>query len=255
MLHNATTLNHMLNQYRVAWMGGGYGTGKTLLCFQLAYELVLSGRYRYILSNCNSVWTDSPENVKVRDDIFVDAVVILDEAALFLAMRSDAKKFLIGLRKLNITILCPSVLDLPTVLKTLQINRTLNLTRVGFPYWRYEYRLVSGSVKEKGNFGIFKPQQIYGIYDTLDYPVDDCYLSEWFQYWMENAKDSRPDWVTWGHPPDHKPEGYTGTQGENSDLVELGRQLEETQQEVSSLQDALSVSSFERSEKKRRFKL
>ncbi len=60
----------MLNQYRVAWMGGGYGTGKTLLCFELAYELVLSGRYRYILSNCNSVWTDNPEIVKVRDDIF-----------------------------------------------------------------------------------------------------------------------------------------------------------------------------------------
>ncbi len=58
-----------------------------------------------------------------------------------------------------------------------------------------------------------------------------------------------------GTSPDYKPEGYQGSSWENSGLADLGRQLEETQQEVSALQDTLSISSFERSDKKRRFKL
>jgi hypothetical protein len=229
---------------------GSYGGGKTLGAFQLAYELYKTGRYRYILGNCNSVWTDNPEQVVLRDDSFVDAIVILDEAGLFLKMSRDADKFLLGLRKLNITILCPSVLPPSSRIKFLQVQRVLNGQSFGLPLWVYQYRLNIGSEREKDNFILWQPQKMFGIYDTLDYPVDDLYLSEWFEYWMAQARESRPEWATWGSPPGYESKGYSRVKGSDSGMDEFRRELEEAQEKNEELSESLSLYAFEATKKR-----
>jgi len=237
---------------------GSYGGGKTSACFDLAYQLYMTGRYRYILGNSNSVWTDSPEKVVLRDGSFVDAIVILDEGGLFMRLSTDADQFLLGLRKLNITILVPSVLPPSSRIKTLQIQRTFNGNSFGLPFWLYDYRLNLGSEKEKDWFAIYKPYEIFGIYDTLDYPIDDLYLSEWFDYWMHTARESRPEWCTWGHPPGYPKQRrgnrYSGGSGQDQGLVTLGGIVEEILDGQAELSDSISLHAFEEPTKRRKYR-
>lgn len=245
MLVRGAPIIQMVNQFRIVWLQGSYGGGKTLGAYQIAHDLYQTGRYRYILGNSNSVWTDSPENVVLRDGSFVDAIVILDEGGLFMRMNRDAEKFMIGLRKLNITILCPSVQPPSTRVKFLQMQRIFNFQVLGLPLWLYQFRLNLGAEREKSHFGIWKPQEIYGIYDTLDYPYDDLYLSDWFEYWMQKAKESKPEWCTWGAPPEYKIQRRSRLQGENSELAGFGGLLEEAIAQNEELQESLSLSAFQ----------
>lgn len=252
MLIRGQPIIQLVNQFRIVWLQGSYGGGKTLGAYQLAHDLYATGRYRYILGNSNSVWTDSPENVVLRDGSFVDAIVILDEGGLFMRMSRDAEKFMIGLRKLNITILCPSVQPPSTRVKFLQMQRIFNFQVLGLPLWLYQFRLNLGAEREKATFGIWKPSQIFGIYDTLDYPYDDLYLSDWFEYWMVKAKESKPEWCTWGKPPAYKVQRRTGRSGENSALDQLGGIIEEAISQNEELQESLSLHSFEAPTKRAR---
>lgn len=244
MLIRGAPILQMVNQFRIVWIQGSYGGGKTLLAYQLAHELYKTGRYRYVLANSNSVWTDNPEKVVLRDNSFVDAIVILDEGGLFMRMSRDAEKFMIGLRKLNITILCPSVQPPSTRVKFLQMQRVFNFQVLGLPLWLYQFRLNLGAEREKSHFGIYKPSEIFGIYDTLDYPVDDLYLSDWFEYWMVKAKESKPEWCTWGAPPEYKLQRSSGRERENTELDGFGGLLEEAISQNEELQESISLSSF-----------
>lgn len=244
-LIGASPIIHMINQFRIVWIQGSYGGGKTLLAYQLAHELYQTGRYRYILGNSNSVWTDNPENVVLRDESFVDAIVILDEGGLFMRMSRDAEKFMIGLRKLNITILVPSVQPPSTRVKFLQMQRIFNLQVVGLPIWLYQFRLNLGGEREKSHFAIFKPSKVYGIYDTLDYPVDDLYLSDWFEYWMVKAKNSKPEWCNWGPPPSIEQKRRSRPDRTDTGLDQLRGLIEETIDQSSELSESLSLQTFE----------
>jgi len=252
MLMRAQPLLHMLNQFRLAWVMGGYGTGKTLVCYALAWELFKSGRYRYLIGNSNSIWTDNPETVVLRDGSFVDAIVILDEAGLFLRMNRDADKFMLGLRKLNITILCPSVLPPSSRVKFLQVQRTLNLQSIGIPAWLFQWRLNLGSNKEKDNFILRNPQNYYGLYDTLDYPVDDLYISDWLDYWMSKARETRPGWALWSAPNGRK--RTRDIERQDIPMDGTGREFEALTEEVQELSDALSLYSFEVPNKRRKYR-
>jgi len=248
MLYRGSPLIHMLNQFRIAWLMGGYGAGKTLGAYALAWELIQTGRYRYIIANSNSAWTDNPEDVVLREGSFVDAIVILDEAGLFLRMNRDADRFMLGLRKLNITILCPSVLPPSSRLKILQVQRTLNANAFGIPAWFYQWRLNIGSQKEKDNFIIWKPQRMFGIYDTLDYPIDDLYISDWLSYWMDKARDQRPEWATWGSPSKEgrsTKQNYRLSDREDISMEERGREIEALTEQIEELQETISLHSFE----------
>lgn len=254
MLIGGSPLLHMLTQFRVAWVMGSYGGGKTLGSYLLAYELFKSGRYRYILGNSNSVWTDSPESVVLRDGKHVDAIMILDEGGLFMQFSRDANKFMLGLRKLNITILVPSVLPPSSRIKFLQIQRVLNANAVGLPLWIYQYRLSLGSEREKAYVSIWKPQEIYGIYDTVDYPVDDLYMSAWLEYWMETARASSPEWATWGAPPETFSDRRKRNLPDGKDpyLDQVGGEFEEVIESAETLSESLSLYAFEGSSKKNR---
>lgn len=255
MLINGSALIHMLNQFRIAWCMGGYGSGKTLVAYQLAYELYMTGRYRYILGNSNSVWTDSPEDVVLRDGSFVDAICILDEGGLFLKYSTDADQFMLGLRKLNITILIPSVLPPSSRVKFLQVQRIFNGYAIGIPAWLYQYRLSLGTEKEKAYALVYKPQQFYGIYDTTDYPIDDLYLSDWFQYWMETARESKSEWAAWGKPPGaegRKNKMDTRSSGKNQNMVEIGGLVEEVADRQADIEEALSLHAFQATVKRRK---
>lgn len=205
-LFNVTATMHYLTMYRVCHIDGRYGGGKTASAFRFGYEMVKKGFARYLISNVASVWNDNPDDIVMREGRYVDAVVILDEGGLFLKTGRDADKFLAYLRKLNITLLMPSVDPPAQKLRKLSIQRTMNLHVLGLPLWVYTTELNYGSQSEKVNWIWRRPKEIYGIYDTLGVPSDDTMvylrdpadprsiemarpLDDYMQKWVKNIAE------------------------------------------------------------------
>lgn len=186
-LFNASTMMGYVRTYRVVWINGRYGGGKTSLAFRIAHELVEKSGYRYIISNVKSVWNENPADVVLRAGKWVDAVIVLDEAGLFLENSFDAKKFLAFLRKLNIILIAPSVMPPSTKMRFLSIQRTMNLNLLGLPAWMYTTNLTYGNIRENGWFVWWHPSEIYGVYDTNGFPDDDAGVGEYVQKWITQA--------------------------------------------------------------------
>lgn len=180
-------INYARN-YRVVYLGGRYGGGKTAFAFRLAHELVTKYKYRYLLSNVASVWNTPAEAVQLRDGVYADAVMILDEGGMFLDNASEAKSWLAYLRKLNIILLVPSVLPPSTLMRRLSVQRTFNANSIGIPAWLYGLRLDAGIVKQEDKFLWWKPSEIFGIYDTVGMPADASELLAFLKVWTDQAK-------------------------------------------------------------------
>lgn len=178
MLLGGNVVVGMLQTFRVAWIAGRYGGGKTALAYRLAYELLDSGFVRYLLSNCRSVWSDTPADVVLRDGRYLDTVVVLDEGGLFLRTSRDADDFLAFLRKLNVVLIVPSVKPPAPAIRMLSIQRLVNLQALGLPAWIYEASVEYGRQRDRVRFVWWRPSEIYGIYDTSDVPVDDCGIGD-----------------------------------------------------------------------------
>lgn len=169
----------MLQTFRVVWIGGRYGGGKTALAYRLAYELLDSGFSRYLLSNCRNVWKDETSDIVLREGRYMDTVVVLDEGGLFLRTSKDADDFLAFLRKLNVVLIVPSIKPPAPSLRMVTVQRVANLQSIGLPCWVYNASVEYGRQRDKERFAWWGPSEIYGVYDTTDVPVDDCGIGDY----------------------------------------------------------------------------
>jgi len=172
--------------YRVVHIAGRYGGGKTSLAFRLAYELLSSGQSRYLYTNIPCVWADNPNLSVMRADLagverWLDAVVVLDEGGLFLRNNSKAEQFTAFLRKLNITIIVCSIMPPARMMRSVQVQRTLDFMKFGIPLWSYEWRINDNTTKDKDTFYWLDPAEIFGVYDNLSAPVDDGGIGDLFE--------------------------------------------------------------------------
>ena len=188
MLLNSDVVLGLIKTYRVCFVGGRYGGGKTALCVRLAYDLLESGFVKRCVSNIPIVFGDDWEQLNIDDVYHTDTVIILDEGGLFLEDKSDVKEYLAFLRKMNITLLIPSVEPPSTRVRGLTIQRTFNLSPIGVPLWVYSAFLKSGSIREDARFGWWRPSEIFGLYDTKAAPVDDDGISDWIIALKERIK-------------------------------------------------------------------
>lgn len=181
----------LVKLYRMVWISGRYGGGKTALSYRIAHYLLETGFVRYVVSNTDSVWSSKLEDVKPRFDDrgmpILDTCVILDEGGLFLKTTKDADEYMAFLRKLNVILLMPSVTPVSSRLRALTVMREFNARIIGLPLWVYKYTLHQGVIRENERFYWFNPQEIYGIYDTYATPVDDVGISDWLAGWVEVA--------------------------------------------------------------------
>lgn len=174
--------------YRVLWLQGRYGGGKTALAYRIAYELCEKYGYRYIMGNTHSVWNDVLENIQQSPDGRVGLVMILDEGGLFLKTGKDVEAFLAFLRKLDIIILIPSVTRPSTRVCFFSVQRLFNWYSFGFPFWTYRFQLDSGAIRERGFFHWHKPTEIFGIYDTASAPTSDGGLNDAIQQFTKGLQ-------------------------------------------------------------------
>lgn len=96
---------------------------------------------------------------------------------MFLEERNEAKRFQVGLRKLNVILLIPSAWPANTRLKVLRVRRIFNWMRLGLKLWTYE--IDQHAYREKSNFFWVNPEEIYGVFDTSTMPADDYGIGDW----------------------------------------------------------------------------
>ncbi|MEM9952153.1 MAG: hypothetical protein AAF846_11160 [Chloroflexota bacterium] len=182
------TFYRYVQDRRIVYIGGKLGGGKTSLAFRIAWDLMQTGRFRYIISNVNSVWNEDPSDVILRDGVKVDAVVILDEAGDFMRTEREARQWIRNLRKINVVLILPSFDTPASVAKAIAIENTFNGYGIFIPYYRYTGKLKSTTYTEDISFGWWKPHEIYGIYDTDGFPSDNApALLQHLERWQSEA--------------------------------------------------------------------
>lgn len=184
-----------VHQFRSVWVKGRYGGGKTLLSVVLAHRL--AERYGYeIASNIpvtgGRLLKPSSAPPKSR------TVVLFDEAWLALGEGVGQKRilqYMAFLRKQDLVLLMPSVLELGKKAFYLWIRRRYNFGVFGIPLWVYEWGM-RGAWKKKdiSTFMMWFPQRAFGSYDTLAQPEQigvlfDCCPDGRQQRWVDRGRD------------------------------------------------------------------
>lgn len=164
----------MLHAFRICWLSGRFGGGKTSLAVILAAKLLADGKVDTVVSNFS---TSLSSDVPSAGGLYNSAIV-LDESWIYLDDRSSVTTYAAFVRKFNHYLILPSVWPPHNRFTFLSVQRVWNAYVVGLPAWVYRWQLGMKSVKEKGYFAVFNPSAVFGMYDTEYVPVDDGGISD-----------------------------------------------------------------------------
>lgn len=236
--------------FRVLWLRGRYGSGKTLAAFRIAHQLKLQGRVRYILSNCASVWNDNPEDVVLIESApnvwTADAVIVMDEAGMFMHDTREAREYLAYMRKINVILLLASVLAPAPVVRSVSIKRMFNFERIGVPLWVFETKVIDGEQVDRERWAFWQPSEMFGIYNTAAFPADDDGIKAYIHGWVREAASKQGADLTTipGIIGNHfvvlGEENGTETDG-LGDMAEAGRIAQVIEENTAALNDTLPV--------------
>jgi len=218
----------MMRNYRIMWVGGRYGGGKTSFIVRIGYEFVKRGWANQIVANFPCVLaTDIGRAGEVKD-----TVILADEAGIWINEKTFGE-VTAYLRKYNLYLFMASVLPVPIRARSLNVQRELTWSTVGVPLWRYSCILDYMRVKEKFSISWFNPGEIFGLYDT-SYPAgDDAGIVDWVN---SVRKDSTRK--VGGHSP-----SISVSSGDGNEELDAFRWIAEMQYEASQkMEEALSLS-------------
>ncbi|MEM2877903.1 MAG: PhoH family protein [Thermoproteota archaeon] len=197
-----------IKNYRLIWLSGGYGSGKTLLAVAIAVHLVQEGFCKRIIANIPICHPKANTIYEAHDHFLLsipseneisDSVIILDEAGNFVSrFKTDFKKvdiLMTFLRKLNIVVLLPSVKPIAKDLAQVLITRILDLRIIGLPYWVYYATLLHTPAdrrlrKLSRTYFLFRnPKDFYPLYDSFAQPLDDLFITDVLTRKITNIKE------------------------------------------------------------------
>lgn len=166
-----------VKMYRILYLSGYMGSGKTLLSMAIAIEF---WKRRWVDNVYSNLVLEGDFDQGIPNKIR-SACVIYDEAWQELDSRdfrgSTAQRWSAYLRKRNIYLLLPSVHPVDTRMRTLQVQRKL---KVGNLFWMYAWVVDDGFSKINGWFILFDPIYFGNAYDHKEEPSYDRgrYLGE-----------------------------------------------------------------------------
>jgi hypothetical protein len=156
----------LLRQYRIAWLSGRFGAGKTAMAVAMAEYLASKYGYR-VYSNFPLVFNEFDTGIKGSK--VLHAVVILDEAGLEMVARLNtlSDRMIAYTRKMDVIFLLPSFIPPGPRLRFLQFYPILNLTGAGIPMAVYGWRVNLAGFKGNGSFLVIRPERIYRMYNSF----------------------------------------------------------------------------------------
>lgn len=179
---------HTLRNYRIAWIGGRYGGGKSAVSVRLGIEFLERGWVEHIIGNFPCVAFDSWRDMGELRDAFI----ILDEAGAWMKEK-DFEDTVAFLRKRNLYLVLPSVMPPPIKARALNIQRTINFEIIGIPVWRYQMSLSYMNVFEQAALYWWKPREIFGLYDTADVATNSRGIVRYVRQAFYASRNERDD--------------------------------------------------------------
>lgn len=153
--------------FRVAWIRGRYGAGKTSLAVMMANRLLAEGRVEVVVGNI-PMTTKSEVSVPLPS-----AAILLDEAWLYIEGRKDVSDYGGFVRKFEHYLLLPSVFPVHARFSYFFVQRVFNGYTLGLPLWFYRWGLRQADIREYGYFAIMHPTAVFGHYPTKYVPGTD----------------------------------------------------------------------------------
>jgi len=158
--------------FRVCWIRGRYGGGKTTLGFIMSARLYAEGHARSVVSNI-PLTIASPAVAPLKD-----AAILLDESWIYIETRKDVLDYAAFVRKFGHYLILPSVFPIHNRLSFFFVQRVFNGYTVGLPMWFYQWGIRDKSVKESGYFAILNPTAVFNHFPTKFVAGDDAGISE-----------------------------------------------------------------------------
>lgn len=167
-------LDHMY-QFRLCWVGGTLGSGKTLFSVALMDHMMRQGMVHGVVANFPTVF---PTSMGPEDGTLIGRGVIFDESWTHLDARNSAvnetKRYGAYARKIESYWLFPSVFPVDKRVRTLTVYRDGTIPVLG--WWIYRWMVELGHKLFDGGGGTFymtNPSQYFGMYDTKYLPTGD----------------------------------------------------------------------------------
>jgi hypothetical protein len=152
--------------YRILWLSGRNGGGKTALSYAISEEKLKKG-YR-LISNNRSVWQDDFEAVTLDENNHLRAVIILDEGGLYFKNNAQIEELTAFCAKMDITVIIPSRFPPCREACRVKAQAVWNLKAVGLPIIVYKWRISYDQEQDHGWFLWVNPGYYYGIYSRQD---------------------------------------------------------------------------------------
>lgn len=160
--------------FRIAYITGRYGSGKSALAFLMAARLLAEGRVGSVVANIPCTFGGRvPEGETIKK-----AAIVLDESWIYIDSSSDVKDYAAFARKQEMYLILPSVFPIHARLSFFWVQMIFNAYIVGLPAWVFRWELKQKSVRQSGYFAIWRPTAIFGHYDTLTVAGDDGGISD-----------------------------------------------------------------------------
>jgi hypothetical protein len=176
MFYNLEEFLENLMLFRLVWIRGTMGGGKTLLSVALLDQFFKLGLIDGAICNFPTVL---PASLGADDGLLVRRGLIYDEAWQQLDSRSSMvnnRTSVYGAygRKLQTYWIFPSVLQIDKRLRAIVVWRQAVIRLPFLPeIWLYRWSLDLDYDKQIGWFLLVNPQRYFGMYDTAYIPTDD----------------------------------------------------------------------------------
>lgn len=171
MLINGDEIYNVIQAYRLVWISGRFGGGKTSLAFYLSKYWLDKG-YR-LVTNGASVWSDELDNVRLDSENKLHCVFLLDEGGLDFKANRQIEAIASYARKMDCIYLIPSYSEPCRPARVVTIQAVFTLQSIGLPIIFYKWRVLLAEQKTGGMFAWMFPSEVYGVYSTLD-PGAEC---------------------------------------------------------------------------------
>jgi len=190
MLINSFVTEQNLQAYRLCWINGRFGSGKTSVAYMLARHYLEDG-YRLITNN-RCIWADDMNKVLPREDGKLKAVIILDEGGLEFKANRQIEMVAAYAAKMDVIYIIPSYFPPCRAAQVMTVQAVFNFKSAAIPVIFYKWRIrIGGNFDDKGFFLWWQPKEIYGIYSRNDPGARSEKIVAWI---TERTREFRARW-------------------------------------------------------------
>jgi len=176
-----------VESYRLLWIAGKFGGGKTSLAFYMSKAYMEKG-YR-LITNGRCMWADNLADLDfVNESGHLKSIVVLDEGGLEFKASAQIEMIAAYAAKMDCIYILPSFFPPVRRAQVVTAQPLFAFFTIGIPLIVYRWDVQLKGFKDGGYFYWWKPSEIYGIYSRQD-PGDMAWdITEWLAQKSEDFR-------------------------------------------------------------------